>query len=538
MKAVTFKTANTPHQLKYTIRLIGKAIKSGSLFLPIRHLAARTATTAPPKNYNKQIQAVYNAITQRWWRYTFDPQGAEVLTLDGPRIYDLTLGRGSPNHIGYGDCDDITIASGALLRSIGMDVRVLTTSPPGSPHIFTHVFLQVKAPKSNKWIVFDPVLYPKQGLGNITRHQRVAFWNLEGNLIKKSGSFPPRFNEVMNLYGTDQAERVDTNHTGKRGLSNMSYLNTRNPNFHDFFDYSDQSGLFGDAGDLVDESNPAHMKRLQDDNVLADFARDGIIGFGCYSGLMGIIQGDQTPDIMFEVDGTDEIGDTGLVATKHFELAPDDFAHLQKTGVVPMGTMALADDGEVYEWEPNVNGLGGFFKKMFRKVKKRVKKVRRKIKKKIKKFMKRTKFGRKLWKIGSKIKKTALKIVKPLMKVIGPLAKKLAPIAAFIPGIGPAVAGALMVTGKVYDIAKKVGVKFDKFKKPIIKNKAQGRAFSKLLAASGRSMGTQRAKRVIQKLKRARCGHMGDADIFEGSMLSGNDVNAYHRMPAAYVGWF
>ena len=151
MRPVTFKTANTPEQLKKTIRLIGKAIRDGALYLPIRHLAGRAAAVAPPKNYYAQIRSIYDAITKQWWRYTYDPKGAEVLTVDPKRIFEITLGRGNPNHVGYGDCDDIATASGALLRSIGMDLAICTTVKPGSPFIFDHVFLMVKPPKGPKW---------------------------------------------------------------------------------------------------------------------------------------------------------------------------------------------------------------------------------------------------------------------------------------------------------------------------------------------------------------------------------------------------
>jgi hypothetical protein len=568
MKPVSFQTASTPEQLKLTIRLIGKAIRSGAVYLPIRHLAARTATQAPPKNYLLQIKSIFDGITRKWWRYTYDPKEAEVLTLDGPRIYQLTLGGGKPNHSGYGDCDDITIAGGALLRSIGMDVQICTTAPPRSPFIFNHVFLRTKWPKGKKWLYFDPVLFPKQGLGAITKHERLAIWDLNGNLLTKQGKFPPRFDEVMALYGVDRAEERDNHPTGELGGSSMYGVKPTpywgfasggpsggsSPSYSDFYDYTEQSGLFGED-EIVDESNPQHMAALQSDEVLPDFSRSGIVGFGCYSGLMGVINGDQTPYIMAEYDDTDEIGDTGLVRTKHFEMDPADIAHIQQYGVPQMGALALADDGEIYEYVQSPDGLGGFFKKLFRKAKKAVRRVRKRIKKgvrklgkRIKKFVRRTAFGRFLWKVGSKIFKTAMKLVKPLLKMVGPIAKRIAPIAAFIPGIGPAVSAGLMLTGKVYDIAKKVGVVFDRFKKPIIKNKSQARAFASLLAKEGKRMGKGRAKRVVAQYRRKkgigrrRGGRYRGVDgygmISLGETYVDPNVNAYYRTPTqSGIGW-
>jgi len=548
-----------------TIRLIGQAIREGALYLPIRHLAARAATQAPPKNYPLQIKAIYDAITNRWWRYTFDPKGAEVLTLDGPRIYQLTLGSGKPNHSGYGDCDDITIAGGALLRSIGMDVQICTTAPPGSPFIFNHVFLRVKWPKGKEWLWFDPVLFEfkkRKGVGNVTKWGRLAIWDLNGNMLTKQGKFPPRFDEVMALFGVDRVEGCNYFPTGTLGGLDMYGQKPTpywgfasggpsagsSPSYHDFYDYTDQSGLFG-ADEVVDENNPAQMAMLQRDDVLPDFSRSGIIGFGCYSGLMGVINGDQTPYIMAEYDDTDEIGDTGLVRTKHFEMDPADIAYIQQYGVPQMGALALADDGEIYEYVNNPDGFGGFFKKLFRKAKKAVRKVARRVKKgvrklgkRIKKFVRRTAFGRFLWKVGSKIFKTAMKLVKPLMKIVGPIAKRIAPIAAFIPGIGPAVSAGLMLTGKVYDIAKKVGVTFDKFKKPIIANKPQARAFASLLAKEGKRMGKGRANQVIQKYRRMKGGRFRGVDGYGmaslGETYVDRQANAYYRTPTqSGIGW-
>jgi hypothetical protein len=314
------------------------------------------------------------------------------------------------------------------------------------------------------------------------------------------------------------------------------------PSYHDFEDQSDRLGLFG-AADVVDDQNAEAMRALQMDRRLADFQTEGILGFGCYSGIMGQITGDQTPYIMAEYDESDMLGDTGLVRTKHFELAPDDYAVLQRQGVPNVGTLALSDDGEVYQWQSNPDGIGGFFKRLARRIKKGIRRVRKGIRKglrwvgrKVKKFIRKTKFGRMLWKVGSKIWKTAMKVVKPLMKYIGPIAKRIAPIAAFVPGIGPAVSGALMITGKVADIAKRVGIRFDKRGKPQPKNKAQARVFARALAAQGRKMGKRKAADVLSKYRR-RKGMAGYDGL--GATFADYNVNSYYLTPDhSDVGWF
>lgn len=496
------------------------------------------------------MRAIYKAITQDWWRYTFDPKGAEVLTIGPKQIYEITLGGGAPNHRGYGDCDDVAIASGALLASIGFDVRIATTVKPGSPYIFDHVFIFAKAGRNGPWVCFDPVLFPKSGFGDITKFKRIALWNLDGKLISKRGPFPQRFDAVMSLYGCDQPPNDLNPLTGAEGNATMQ---NQLPSYYNFPDYSDSIGFFGAADELPESAMP----RLVKDDLIPDFARHGIIGFGAYGGVMGSMTGAQTPQIMAEYDESDTVGDTGYVRTKHFELAPDDYAFVKINGVPPMGALALADDGEVYQWESNPEGIGGFFKKLFKKARKKIRKVGGKIfrgaKKLAKKFIKRLPMGKLLWRVGSKIHKTAMKLVKPLLKVVGPIAKKIAPIAALIPGIGPAVSAGLMITGKVYDIANKVGVKFDKNKKPIIKNKAQGRAFATLLAKAGQKMGKRKAQAAINLYKQKKGlsrgrGGGGVSSLISPAFMglgyddaiaySQSDVSMNSRMPAyAGIGW-
>lgn len=321
----------------------------------------------------------------------------------------------------------------------------------------------------------------------------------------------------------------------------MSYLNTSKPLFSDFQDYSERPdlGFFG-AADIVDDSSPDAMRSLMDDRKLADFQKEGIMGFGCYSGLMGMITGDQVPHIMAEYDETDEIGNTGLVRTKHFEMAPDDFQYMQTNGAPAVGMLALSDDGEIYQWQLDPAGTGGLFKKLFRGIKK----IAKKVKKRVKKFVRKTKFGRKLWKLGGKIYKTAMKVVKPLMKKLGPIAMKIAPIAAFVPGVGPAIAGGLMLTGKIAKIASALKIPFDKAGKPRPQTKKQAAAFSKMVASAGRKMGKRRAAGILAKYRdkkmqrgRCRCGRMAGTGL--GAVFDDPNVNSYYLTPdQSNVGWF
>jgi hypothetical protein len=477
----------------------------GSRHLPIRHLAGRATASAPAKHYPKQIQAVYDAITKDWWHYNLDPVGAEVLTVQPERVFDVTLGSGRKNKSGYGDCDDIAIASGALLGSIGFETIIATSVRPGSPHIFDHVFVFVKAPGMSNWMPFDPVLPSwdnTKGCGDLVAFKRMALWDLNGKLLKKIGPFPPRFDAVMQSFGRVQPKIAPEYLTGTEGKKTM------HPNYYDFPDYTDYVQGVG-LGEVP--TNPRTNQPIINANTLPDFEMYGIAGFGCYNGEMGYTTGDQMPHIMAEVDNTDLIGNTGLVRTKHFEMDPDDYAYMIKTGVPRLGAMALADDGDIYTWQPGYDGLGGLFKRLARRVKKAVKRVGKRIKKGvrrvgggIKSFAKRIGKTR-VFRLGKRILKTAMKHVKPFLKKYGgKILTAVAPIAAMIPGAGPFISTALVVGGRAIDIAKKAKVVLDKVGRPIFKSVKQAKDFKSLLKNAAREMGKSGAKKVLAKLDKAK----------------------------------
>jgi hypothetical protein len=520
-----------------TIKLIGKGIQDGSKYLPIRHLAGRAAALAPAKNYPAQIQAIFDAITRDWWRYTFDPVGAEVLTVIPERIFDVTLGSGKSNHRGYGDCDDITTAAGALLNSIGFRTIIATSVKPGSPHIFDHVFLMVKAPGMSHWQPFDPVLYPKKGNGDIAAHKRLALWSLNGKLLKKIGQFPPHFDAVMRSFGNCQPKIAKSNLTGTERQTDME------PNYNSFPDYSDQIDGFGSVP--IDASGTPNYR------AIPDFQMYGIAGFGMYNEEMGYTTGDNVPHITAEVDQDDMIGNTGLVRTKHFEMDPDDYGHMIKNGVPRIGAMALADDGDIYAWQPGYQGLGGFFKRLAKRVKRRVKKVAkgiaRGVKRRVKRRIKRLRtVGRgikrfakrvgktKVFRLGKRVLKTAMKYVKPILKRYGgKIMRAVAPIAAMIPGAGPFISTALIVGGRAYDIARKAKVIFDKFGKPIFKSIKQAKDFKGLLKNAARQLG----KRGAKKIMKAYAQKKGLAGFGETDMNTWGNGMQWRTVDAQGFGW-
>lgn len=178
--------------MRETIRRIGRAIRRASVYPPIRNYAASVASTAPPKNFLGQLQAVYKDITKRW-RYVRDPVSRELVTNSPEAIWRLTMagdGVGAGAGYGVGDCDCISVALGAVLESIGFKTRLGTTANRGSRpgRLFGHVFIQAAVPGFG-WVTVDPVLHPRKSFGAVATHSRIAFWDLDGNMVGARGNY-------------------------------------------------------------------------------------------------------------------------------------------------------------------------------------------------------------------------------------------------------------------------------------------------------------------------------------------------------------
>jgi len=423
---------NNLTQVKETLRVIGAAIKRGAEDLDIRNHAAALATTARPKDYLGQLRAVYKDFVKRW-RYVKDPAHKELVTASAGAIkkYMLALdGIGLGYGKGGGDCDCVTVALGAELLSIGFPLRIATTADPGATagNLFGHVFIQARVPKMG-WISVDPVLFPAHKPLATARHSRIAFWDLQGNLLGYNGN-------VRGLSGTDTTEE------------RIMYGTTEN-------NWEDLSGYLGfGASEAPREPDPWESVGLQN--------------WGYLAGRLGIINGDEIEQIPVEV-----IPDAmGIARSPMLELSPEDYNHMKVWGEPYEGMLALGDDGTPYQYtlydgpeeDPYDGMLGrrrrrrrrrGFFKRLFRRVAKKVRKVAKRIKKGIRKVVSKLPGGKFILKIADKIHKVAMKFVKPLMKFVGKYASKLAPFAALIPGFGPAIAAGLHIAGKVAQVYNK-----------------------------------------------------------------------------------
>lgn len=438
-------TPTVADNLRRTVELIGRGIKAGASYLPLRDHAASLATTAKPKDYMGQVQAIYNDFLKRW-RYVHDPDFAEWVTIGGPQIWGQIWGADQPRgKKGYGDCDDATVAIGAALAAIGMPVRIVTIATLHAPGLLSHVYPEVKIP-GRGWLAIDPVGHPAHPLGWAAPARRSARWSVDGQLIERVGNWPASAAPLFAGEG-DQ----------------------------DMQGYQD----FGFSGIGIDL--PSNVTPLYNWNDAGP-----IRGFGAYANTMGLIA--DASGFLAEYDDTDEIA-PGVVRTKMLEFAPQDWAEIARTGQPRIGAVALADDGDVYQY------MGSFFKKLFSKIKTGIKKVAKKIGSVAKKIISKLPGGKYLIKLYDRVHKIAMKIVRPLAKFVGKYAAKLAPVAALIPGYGPAIAGALYTAGKIAKVMQATGVTQDPKGKPIFKSGKQASAFQRALKAAARKEKLARQQR-------------------------------------------
>lgn len=429
--------------MRATIRLIGQAIRAGSQYLPIRNLAARWAAKAAPKDYLGQANNIYRGFLHQW-RYVKDPLTREMVIASPRASFNLVMagdGIGVGDGRGAGDCDCATVALGSLFESVGFPVRIVTIAKPTAPpgRLMDHVYPEVKIPKIG-WVPADPVIYPKKGFGDTPPASRKVVYSIEGNVLEYKGN--------IGHFGRTQMEETMVPQIWQRPPWRTYGQTEAYPDHSQYF--------FGAQGDGT---------------PLEEWETVGLSGFGYLSPQMG----DMETNIPVEVGPDQTMFYQGLARTPMVELSPEDYGYLRTNQGVPYdGMMGLGDDGETYVYD----GLGGFFKRLFRKIKRGVKKVARRVRKVVRKVrkgvrgvirkgisvvkkvggrirrgirrvVKRLPGGKALIRIAGKIRKVAMKVVRPAAKFVGKWAGKIAPIARFIPGYGPAISAGLRVAGRV-----------------------------------------------------------------------------------------
>lgn len=103
-----------------------------------------------PKDYFSEILAIRNFVAEKV-KYSNDALAVEQVQ-DPERLCDQILRYGRA----VADCDEIALLIGTLCRQAGRQIDYVTVGF-GRPGSFAHVFARALEPKSQKWIVLDPV---------------------------------------------------------------------------------------------------------------------------------------------------------------------------------------------------------------------------------------------------------------------------------------------------------------------------------------------------------------------------------------------
>jgi transglutaminase-like putative cysteine protease len=131
----------------HVARIIGRMIAAGARDFLVRQRAIRIFREAgvPPKDRLGEACALFRWV-QRNVRYTRDIVQLELLHTPR-RMLELRAG----------DCDDMTILLGSMLRSTGHPVRiVLCGFKRDQPHVYSHIYPEVQV--RGRWIALDATM--------------------------------------------------------------------------------------------------------------------------------------------------------------------------------------------------------------------------------------------------------------------------------------------------------------------------------------------------------------------------------------------
>ncbi|NIS51447.1 MAG: transglutaminase domain-containing protein, partial [Phycisphaerae bacterium] len=364
-----------------------------------------------------QLEAVYNDTISNW-RYVRDPANMEAVTVSPPEIMEFTLGFNADGtrSMGTGDCDDITIALGALLNAIGFETRIVTSTDPARPKNWSHVFIQALVPEVG-WVTVDPVLYPDLPFASTVETTRLGYWDLNG-----------AYQYAENLAGC------------------MAGCNTS----------------------LAGQRKYSYDGQIYEGEEILPFESIHSLGgeFGCEIERLGYIGNANCWNI--ELMPEDYISATEAI-TPVIAVSPQDFEYLSVVGFPYEGMKAVGNTGYIYEFTKNRDGLHGpvidFFKGIGRAIKKGFNKVVSFVKgavswawDKVENVFEATKVGRWILNVKDRVLDFAVQVITPLAEFVGKWAPAAASIAAVVPGVGTLVSMGILATGAAAKAYVKWGV--------------------------------------------------------------------------------
>jgi hypothetical protein len=162
--AHTIRTFNGPLD---TIAEMVKMVKGarGERSIVVYRATEHVVRGLQPKDYLSEILAIRHFVAEKV-RYKNDPRAMETVS-DPERIITEIAQYGRAT----ADCDDITTIMATMLRQVGREAEFVTVGF-GRQGKYSHVFVRVREPKSERWVVCDPVA----GLTEATMLSRVTTW--------------------------------------------------------------------------------------------------------------------------------------------------------------------------------------------------------------------------------------------------------------------------------------------------------------------------------------------------------------------------
>lgn len=144
IKTYDVKLSNSNRATYESVEVIKRLIDEGKKDIVIRTLAEKLTQYINPKDYEREVAAIYNFVTRRL-RYTKDIHRVETVH----RARDLLR-----RHKKAADCDDFVILTGALLQAIGHPVRiVIIGNNYQDKEDYSHIYIQTLVNK--KWVALD-----------------------------------------------------------------------------------------------------------------------------------------------------------------------------------------------------------------------------------------------------------------------------------------------------------------------------------------------------------------------------------------------
>ena len=126
----------------------------------VREWAKRIVANVTVNDKKGEAQAIFN-FTRDNVRYTRDPAGFEYLQTPPTMLEDIRLYMDGKGDRPAGDCDDMTLLSLSLLKSIGYTVAIKVVSFQNHKR-FSHVYGLAQI--GYEWVPFDCVR-PDQDMG-------------------------------------------------------------------------------------------------------------------------------------------------------------------------------------------------------------------------------------------------------------------------------------------------------------------------------------------------------------------------------------